>query len=63
MDCIFVESNDPNGPFGAKGVGEPAITPNAVAISNAIYNAIGVRVNELPITPEKILKALREKKG
>jgi len=63
VECIFVESNDPNGPFGAKGVGEPAMIPSAVAISNAIYDAIGVRVSELPITPEKILKALREKKG
>lgn len=63
VDCIFVGSNDPNGPFGAKGVGDPAMTPNAVAISNAICDAIGVRVNELPITPKKILKALREKKG
>jgi CO/xanthine dehydrogenase Mo-binding subunit len=63
VECIFVESSDPNGPFGAKGVGEPAMIPSAVAISNAIYDAIGVRVSELPITPEKILKALREKKG
>ena len=41
--------------------GEPGMVPVAAAINNAIYNAIGVRFNELPITPEKILKALKEK--
>lgn len=60
---ILVESNDPNGPYGAKGLAEPALTPTAPAIANAIYNAVGVRINELPITPEKVLKALREKKS
>jgi CO/xanthine dehydrogenase Mo-binding subunit len=62
VKCLFVETVDPNGPFGAKGLGEPAMIPIAAAISNAIYDAIGVRVNELPIAPEKILKALREGK-
>lgn len=57
----FVESNDPNGPFGAKGIGEPALNPVAAAVSNAIYDAIGVRFYEIPITPEKILKGLAEK--
>lgn len=61
VECIFVESNDPNGPFGAKGVGEPAMIPIAAAISNAIYDAIGIRFKELPITPERVLKAFREK--
>jgi 4-hydroxybenzoyl-CoA reductase alpha subunit len=61
VECIFVESRDVNGPFGAKGIGEPTMIPTAPAISNAIYDAIGVRVRELPITPEKILNALREK--
>ncbi|MEI7884532.1 MAG: molybdopterin cofactor-binding domain-containing protein [Clostridia bacterium] len=57
----IVESNDLKGPFGAKGVGEGAIIPTAIAISNAVYDAIGVRIYSLPITPEKILAALSEK--
>ena len=60
---IFVEEPDSNGPYGARGVGEGPITPTAAAIANAIYDAVGVRIKELPITPEKILKALREKEG
>lgn len=55
----IVESNDPNGPYGAKGASETAILPGAPAIANAVYNAIGIRINDLPITPEKILAALR----
>jgi CO/xanthine dehydrogenase Mo-binding subunit len=62
LDIMFVESNDPQGPYGAKGLGEPALTPTAPAIANAIYNAVGVRIKELPITPEKVLAALEEKK-
>ena len=57
----IVESNDPNGPYGAKGASETAILPGAPAIANAVYNAIGVRINDLPITPEKILAALHGK--
>lgn len=57
----FVETNDPRGPFGAKGIGEPALNPVAAAVANAIYDAIGIRFKELPITPEKIIKALRDK--
>lgn len=57
-----VESNDPNGPYGAKGASETAILPGAPAIANAVYDAIGVRINSLPITPEKILAALRAEK-
>ena len=55
----FVESNDPNGPYGAKGASETAILPGAPAIANAVFDAIGVRITELPITPEKILAALK----
>jgi CO/xanthine dehydrogenase Mo-binding subunit len=58
----IVESNDPNGPYGAKGASETAILPGAPAIANAVFDAIGVRITELPITPEKILAALRAKK-
>jgi CO/xanthine dehydrogenase Mo-binding subunit len=49
-------------PFGAKGVGESGMCPTAPAIANAIYNAVGVRIYDLPITPEKVLAALRRKK-
>jgi CO/xanthine dehydrogenase Mo-binding subunit len=49
------------GPFGAKGIGEPPTVPVAPAIANAVYDAVGVRINGLPITPEKILKALKNK--
>ena len=55
---IIVESHEPTGPFGAKGVGEGTMVGVAPAIANAIYDAIGVRMKELCITPEKILEAL-----
>lgn len=61
MTTYLIESNETQGPFGAKGVGEGAIIPTAVAIVNAVYDAIGVRIRDLPITPEKILAALEEK--
>ncbi|TKJ42382.1 hypothetical protein CEE37_01495 [candidate division LCP-89 bacterium B3_LCP] len=58
---IFVETNDPEGPFGAKGMGEITMVPTAAAIANAVYNATGVRIKSLPITPEKVLNALKAK--
>jgi len=57
----IVESNEPNGPYGAKGASETAMIPGAVSIANAVYDAIGVRIKTLPITPEKILAGLRKK--
>lgn len=60
VESIFVETYNENGPFGAKGIGEPALAATPSAIANAIYNATGARVTSLPITPEKVLKALRE---
>ena len=62
IKVIIVESNEKKGPFGAKGVGEPPLVPTAPAVANAIFNAIGIRIKELPITSEKILKALKEKR-
>ena len=59
---ILIESNEPNGPFGAKGVAEPGLVPTAPAIANAIYHATGVRITSLPITPDKVLTALEQKK-
>lgn len=58
---IIVESIDPEGPYGAKDAGEVLVHTGPAAIANAIYNAIGVRIKDLPITPDKILKALKEK--
>lgn len=58
---IIVESMEPKSAFGSKEAGEAAIIGIPVAIGNAIYDAIGVRVNEFPITPEKILQKLKEK--
>jgi CO/xanthine dehydrogenase Mo-binding subunit len=58
IECIFIESNEPSGPFGAKGLSEACLIVPAPAIANAIYNAVGVRIRSLPITPEKILAAL-----
>ncbi len=59
-ETIIVESDEPNGPFGAKEVGEGAIMPTIPAILNAVYDAIGVRINELPLTPERIYMAIKE---
>ncbi|MFH1733080.1 MAG: molybdopterin cofactor-binding domain-containing protein, partial [bacterium] len=61
LEAIIIESNEPNGPFGAKEVGEGAIMPTIPAILNAIYDATNVRLDELPATPERIRAALRLK--
>jgi CO/xanthine dehydrogenase Mo-binding subunit len=61
INIVLIESNDPNCPYGAKGVGEPTLIATPPAIANAIFNAIGERIRDLPITSEKILKALRTK--
>ncbi|MBC2703456.1 xanthine dehydrogenase family protein molybdopterin-binding subunit [Desulfobacula sp.] len=58
-----IETDDKDGPFGAKGIGEPGCVPTAPAIANAIYDAVGVRIKDLPITPEKVLAALKDKNG
>jgi xanthine dehydrogenase molybdenum-binding subunit len=61
IKTILVETNDPEGPFGAKGVGELSLNPTAAAIANAIYDAVGVRVKDLPILPEKVYEGLKSK--
>ncbi len=63
IETIIIETDDPGGPFGAKGVGEMGGTPTAAAVANAVYDAIGVRIKELPITPERVLAALDEKRS
>jgi 4-hydroxybenzoyl-CoA reductase subunit alpha len=62
VNTIIIESDEPNGPFGAKEVGEGAIMPTIPAILNAIYDAAGVRISELPVTSERVFTALKEKK-
>jgi CO/xanthine dehydrogenase Mo-binding subunit len=62
IQTIILESGDGVGPFGAKGVGEPSVCSVAPAICNAIYDAIGVRIYDLPLTPEKIVRAVKAKK-
>ena len=59
----IVESPTPTGPFGAKGVGEMVVNSIAPAIVNAVYDAIGVQITDLPITPEKVLQALKQKEA
>ena len=63
VEPVIVEPIDEAGPYGAKGVGEPGCVPAAPALANAIYDAVGVRIKDLPITPEKVLAALKAKKG
>ena len=59
LDVSFVETNDPAGPYGAKGIGESPLIPVAAAVANAVFNATGVRITELPLTPERVLKAMK----
>ena len=58
VDSIILESPSGKGPFGAKGIGEPSLTPVAPAIANAVADAIGTRIFDFPITPEKVVRAL-----
>jgi 4-hydroxybenzoyl-CoA reductase subunit alpha len=64
LDCpefvsLIVESNDPEGPYGAKEAGEGPLHPSLPAIANAIYDAVGVRLDRLPFTPDRVWSALR----
>ena len=59
VESVIVEVPAPNGPYGAKGVGEPPITPTLATMANAVKDAVGVRVTELPIKPEKVVHALK----
>jgi 4-hydroxybenzoyl-CoA reductase alpha subunit len=61
VETLLVESPDPNGPFGAKEVGQGPLLPIPPAVVNAIYDAVGVRVDEIPATPEKVFQALKLK--
>lgn len=61
VKTYLIEDPDPNGPYGAKEVGQGPLLPVPPAVANAVYNAVGVRIDEVPIMPEKVMKALREK--
>jgi CO/xanthine dehydrogenase Mo-binding subunit len=61
ITSLLIETIDPNGPFGAKGIGECAMVPTAPAIVNAIYDAVGVRIKDLPASPEKVFMDLKAK--
>jgi 4-hydroxybenzoyl-CoA reductase subunit alpha len=60
-EIIEIDTYEPEGPFGAKEAGEGLTNPTAAALGNALFHAMGVSVKELPITPEKVLKAIKEK--
>jgi CO/xanthine dehydrogenase Mo-binding subunit len=60
---VLLTEPDPKTPLGVKGIGEPAITPTAAAIINAIYDAVGVRMTRLPATPERVMAALIAKRS
>jgi len=61
VETFLIEDPDPNGPYGAKEVGQGPLLPVPPAVANAVYNAVGVRIDEVPITPEKVIRALRDK--
>ncbi len=63
FDTILIENRNGPGPYGAKGMSEGGLLPVASAISNAVSNAVGVRIHDLPLTPEKLWCALREKRA
>ena len=63
IDTVIVEVANPTHPFGVRGVGEVCIVPPMAAIANAIYNAVGTRMTELPMNPPAITRAIMEKNG
>jgi xanthine dehydrogenase molybdenum-binding subunit len=60
IEIHLIETNDPEGPFGAKGIGEAGAICAPPAIANAVADALGIRITDLPMTPEKVLRALKE---
>ena len=63
FEVFFVETIEPTGPFGAKGIGEGALNPVAGTVANAVQNALGIRFYELPLSKERILGAIMDKEG
>ncbi|MEI6113834.1 MAG: molybdopterin cofactor-binding domain-containing protein [Burkholderiales bacterium] len=63
IETIYIETNDPTGPYGAKAGGEHSINPTVAAIANAVANATGIRFHRIPMTPHRVLEAIRNKSG
>lgn len=63
INSMLVETIDPEGPFGAKGVSEGFQVPTAPAIANAVYHATGIRIKEVPVNPEEILRGLDRRRN
>ena len=63
VETIISATYEPTGPFGAKGIGEGVTNPVAAAVANAVFDAVGVRLRELPMTPEKVLHAVKKKES
>ena len=63
IHTILVETDDPEGPFGAKEAGQGPLLPVMPAVANAVYSAVGVRIDEVPITPDKVLRALEQQRA
>ncbi|HUL05824.1 MAG TPA: molybdopterin cofactor-binding domain-containing protein, partial [Candidatus Acidoferrum sp.] len=61
IECILIEDREPAGPYGAKGIGEPALVPTAPAILGAIHHATGARITRVPATPDRVRAAIRGK--
>ena len=62
VETFIIRDPDPNGPFGAKEVGQGPLLPIMPAVANAVFDAVGVRVDEIPVSPEKVFAALQAKK-
>ena len=63
VQVALIEDPDPNCPYGAKEVGQGPLLPVMPAVANAIYDAVGVRIDEIPITPDKVLRALEKQQN
>ena len=61
METILIENGNGPGPYGSKGMGEGGLLPVASAVANAVFRAVGVRIQDLPLSPPKVWRALREK--
>jgi CO/xanthine dehydrogenase Mo-binding subunit/aerobic-type carbon monoxide dehydrogenase small subunit (CoxS/CutS family) len=60
IECILIEDREPAGPYGAKGIGEPALVPTAPAVLGAVYHATGVRLTRVPATPDRVRAAIKK---
>jgi xanthine dehydrogenase molybdenum-binding subunit len=63
LDTVIVEVANPNHPYGVRGAGKTSVIPPLAAVRNAVYHAIGIRFNRLPLSPARILEALWEKEA